>query len=384
MQVSDGRGRLVISDEDLADTSSAPTAPPTAATQQLPAQKTGIDAPPPTGDYQSYPSVAGVKPAPLTVGGAPGASAQPGLQLGSTQTTSIIAGVAAILLGWAVAEIFASPDRIYTSESDAVGHVAVWVGLIGAVFGAVYSSWDKLIARLWEGAAPQAGIGALVGGIAGAISGAIAQSTYHSIVVSILKDSSTLNADDVRFYLARALAWAIFGVAVGAACAIAQRATRKLVNASLGGLVGGAVGGLFFQWLGSSGTVHDGTIARFLALAVIGGGIGAAIGFIETARRQAWVKIVAGGMAGKEFIVYHANANVGSSPKCEITLIKDPAIAAYHFRIDDQGGRRTLAAYDGCATAVNGQPVTSHVLRDGDVIQVGSTSMRYAERALAQ
>ena len=124
-------------------------------------------------------------------------------------------------------------------------------------------------------------------------------------------------------------------------------------------------------------------MSRLLGELVIGAGIGAAIGLIETARRQAWVKIVAGGMTGKEFIVYHANTIFGSSPKAQITLIKDPNVAPFHFRIDEHGPRRALTAFDGCAVAVNGAPVTSHWLRDGDVIQAGSSALRYQERAIA-
>jgi len=44
-------------------------------------------------------------------------------------------------------------------------------------------------------------------------------------------------------------------------------------------------------------------------------------------------KIIAGGMSGKAFIVYHQQTNVGSSPKFEITLIHDPAIQPVDFAI---------------------------------------------------
>lgn len=384
--MTDDGGRLVISDDDLVEAPGSTTSVPP---PPGPPGSPGLDHAPPDAAQTAYPSVAGVKPAPLKVGAGPGASSPAPFQFGGTLTTNVIAGLVSILVAWVAVELFTSPDQLVTSESEAVGHTALLVGVLGLIFGALFSSWDKLTARLWEAALPQAAIGAAVGGIAGAISGAIAQSTYHSILVSVLKDSlrdpsSSLSPHDVRFYLARALAWAIFGVAIGAACAAAQRSARKLVNACLGGLAGGTVGGLFFHWLVASGTVHDATVARFLSFAVIGGGIGAAIGVIETARRQAWLKIVAGGMTGKEFIVYHTNANVGSSPKCEITLIKDPAIGPYHFRIDEQSGRRSLVPYDGCVTSVNGHQVGSHVLRNGDSIQVGSTTMQYAERAVGQ
>src|SRR5207302_3036392 len=127
----------------------------------------------------------------------------------------------------------------------------------------------------------------------------------------------------------------------------------------------------------------SGGVARLLGLVVVGIAIGAAIGLVEIARRQAWLRVIAGGMSGKEFIVYHQQTNVGSSPKCEITLIKDPGIQPVHFAISEQGNRRLLSSYQGAQTLINGTPVTQHWLRDGDTIQVGSSALQYGERAVA-
>ena len=70
-------------------------------------------------------------------------------------------------------------------------------------------------------------------------------------------------------------------------------------------------------------------------------------------------QIVAGGMTGKEFVLYDGETRVGSSPKCEITLIKEPAVQPFHFTISaEAAGRRTLTAYEGCPVTVNGAPVT--------------------------
>jgi hypothetical protein len=88
-------------------------------------------------------------------------------------------------------------------------------------------------------------------------------------------------------------------------------------------------------------------------------------------------------MTGKEFVLYEVETPVGSSPKCGITLIKDSNIAPFHFVIGAADrGRRTIAAYEGATIAVNGTPVTHHVLRSGDTITVGGTAIAYSERSI--
>ena len=76
-----------------------------------------------------------------------------------------------------------------------------------------------------------------------------------------------------------------------------------------------------------------------------------------------------------------SETRVGSSPLCDVTVIKDPGVQPYHFTVSPEtAGRRTLTAYQGCAVTINGAPVAQHTLRNGDAIGVGSTTIRYAER----
>ncbi len=77
-------------------------------------------------------------------------------------------------------------------------------------------------------------------------------------------------------------------------------------------------------------------------------------------------------------------ARSGSSPKCEITLIKDPSIHPVHAVIHTQNGTgqasRTLTASPGCSVSVNDLPVQQHGLRPGDQIGVGTMTIAYSER----
>ncbi len=368
--MSDRKPRLVITGDDLPQTAPAPPAPAVAGGPSLAAAHAG-----------ALPPVTGVRPAALHVPVA--AASGGGALLRGTLVASVLGALLATLVGWVPFEVVISDDG---ESRQLVLRAAIDFGLFGAVFGAVYSAWDDASSGVWSRVPAAAAIGLGIGLAVGALSGAIAQALYGSIVESILADAE--DVDDLldaygslEFYVARGLGWGVFGLGVGAAAAAAKRSARKLVNGLIGGAAGGLLGGLVFHWL--SMQIDSGPIGRHLGLVALGLGIGAAIGLVEVARRQAWLRVLAGGMAGKEFIVYHEVTDVGSSPRCQITLIKDPAVAPHHLRIVERGARRTLQAFDGCHVVVNGVPVTQHVLRSGDVVHVGSTALQFTERAIA-
>jgi hypothetical protein len=328
---------------------------------------------------EQLPSVEGVRPParPVAVGG-------PSLSFGGTLPNSIAAATAAALVGWAAFRLFfANP----APTTDLVSQTALEVGLFGAVFAAVFAAWDDARSGLWESAGRAALAGLALGAVGGAISGAVAQAIFESLVKNILEDTESIadlvgKYSSAQFYLARALAWAIFGAGAGLSLGVAQRSSRKAINAAVGGALGGALGGAVYHY--ATLHVEDEAMSQLIGFAVVGIGIGIAIGLVEVARRQAWLKITRGGMLGKEFIVYHQVTNVGSAPKCEITLIKDAQVAPYHCRIDDHGGRYAISAYEQNPVSVNGTPVTNHWLRAGDSIEVGGTTLRYQERQLAR
>lgn len=357
--------RLVISLDDL---------PPTPAAPQTPPASQGEPAAPDT----SLPSIEGVRPAATSVAVGP----QP-LRFGGTLTSNVVAATVAALAGWVAFRLFfAHPDP----TSGLVSLAATEFAVFGAVFAAVVAAWDDATARVWEAAGPAALTGLIVGGIGGAISGAVAQEIYGHLVKNILESSDFSDVFDIysspKFYLTRALGWAIFGAGVGISLGVAKHSSRKTVNAGVGGVIGGAAGGLVFHY--ASIHIQDEAVAQLIGFGVVGIGIGVAVGLVEVARRQAWIKVASGGMVGKEFILYHPMTNVGSAPKCEITLIKDSYVSPFHCRIDNRDGRYSISAYEGSEMRINGNPTTSHWLRAGDTIELGNSSLRYQERQLTR
>ena len=175
--------------------------------------------------------------------------------------------------------------------------------------------------------------------------------------------------------------WGIFGLGAGLAVGLIERSQQKTINGAVGGAIGGALGGALFHWM--SIETEDDVLSRLLGLLAVGVLVALAIRLVETARREAWLSVVAGGMAGKEFIIYHQLTRIGASPDCEIFLLKDPAVSKVHAQIEDRGVQRILTTGLGATTLVNGAPINAHTLRHGDQIQIGNTVIAYAERALA-
>ncbi len=300
--------------------------------------------------------------------------------IGSAVLQMALAGLIGGFLAWAIEEPFIH-DEMSTGQSvvsvllEMAGFGAVLGGMIGLALGSV----EGLVSGVWEKAAVGGGLGLLIGGVGGAFGGLVGQ-----IVYSILGGGSQvggLGAIILQIGV-RALAWGVVGVFVGLGQGVMMRAPQKIINGLIGGAVGGFIGGLLFDPI--SVVLASGLLSRMVGMSVMGLCAGAAIGMVEQIRKEAWLTIVAGPLTGKQFIIYRSPTIIGSSPKAEICLAKDPHIAPEHARIDRAGNRYLLSDLSGGQTAVNNRSVTQHQLRDGDYIAVGGTVLEYATRVVQE
>lgn len=298
------------------------------------------------------------------IGGDAGGRSAPEVTLGLVVGGALL-GYVAIVLGWAVTEAAG------VGNGRSLGPVVLYVTVLGTIYSLIVGAASDVRDRIWDRAVVRGAVAAFVGAAVGAAAGGLSYVLFDQLQQA--QDPGAL-----RFYLLRALSWAAFGIGIGLVGGITERSGRKAVNGLLGGLVGGAIGGVVFHYVGQH--VDGDAEARLIGLAAIGVCTGAAIGLVEGARRQAWIRILAGGLAGKEFILYHDLTTVGSAPKCQITLIKDPGAQPFHAQIAVEGPRRVLTALEGAPVSVNGATVTSRPLRSGDQIQIGATTLLYQER----
>jgi pSer/pThr/pTyr-binding forkhead associated (FHA) protein len=99
---------------------------------------------------------------------------------------------------------------------------------------------------------------------------------------------------------------------------------------------------------------------------------------VESALKDRWFYVTAGPLAGKQFILYKSETRIGSRQECDIYLFKDPNILPLHAQIQITGARVQLRATGPVHCA--GQSVSTRVLQDGDLLQIGRYSFRYKEK----
>jgi diguanylate cyclase (GGDEF)-like protein len=103
--------------------------------------------------------------------------------------------------------------------------------------------------------------------------------------------------------------------------------------------------------------------------------VGEAISPPSSTRDRAHLIVLAGDALGQMFRVDQADVVIGRAADASIRL-QDDGVSRYHARLTHRGGEvciEDLKSANG--TLVNGHPVHSAVLRDGDKIQVGSTTI---------
>ena len=347
--VAKPQNRLIITGEDLLN---VPDTPP----RQIPQKQPGGFATQPDPGWQ-YQKKAG-------------ASAMSGRSV----MQSTIAGLIGGLLAWAVAESLFGDNHTAGSVSQILIEMGVFGAIIGGIIGCCLGAADGVVSGVWEKALKAGGIGLGIGAAGGFLGGVCGQYLYGSLLGSGQPGIGT-------FMLARTIAWSVVGIFVGLGQGVGRGSGKRIVNGLIGGLAGGFVAGLLFDPIGSA--VNTGLVSRLVGISILGGAAGLAVGLVEEMRKEAWLSVVQGPLSGKQFILYENITRIGSSPKCEITLIKDPQVMPEHAAIENRGASFVLSSNQGPAL-VNGQPAHQMRLQAGTMIVVGSTSLLFEEKAIGR
>lgn len=259
----------------------------------------------------------------------------------------------------------------------------VTAGLVGLCIGAT----DGALSRAWRRAFRSALVGLLVG-CAGGLVALIPAGLVFSLGSSLAQqasDGTSLQLSGFPLFIhimGRGLAWSVAGMAAGLGQGVALKSRRLLLNGLLGGAVGALLGGVLFDPLDL--LVHHLTHtvvawpSRMVGLALVGAGAGLMMGLVELLVRESWVRVLTGPIAGKEFMLYRDPTWIGSSPKCEIFLFKDPLVAPRHAAIHRSGEHYELR--DGGAssgTQVEGRPVSVIRLQNRSRIAIGKTILEF-------
>ena len=223
--------------------------------------------------------------------------------------------------------------------------------------------------------------GLLINGIAGAALGLIG-GVIVSLFVEKLFSALGGGGSGVSYQqvLARSITWGVLGLFLMVGPGIVMRNAKKLLIGMIGGLLGGLVGGALFDPVAAA-TGNNAHISRLVALIAIGVVAGLGTGLIENAAKSGWLKVTAGLIAGKQFILYRNPTFIGSGPECQIYLFRDPKVGRRHAAVHIVPGGFDLQNLPlGAETQINGKLIERARLHNGDVIQVGNTSFRFQEK----
>ena len=217
-------------------------------------------------------------------------------------------------------------------------------------------------------------LGALLGALGGFIVSLFIDQLYGAMGGG-RTDSMTLQQ-----VLARGIAWGVLGLFIAIAPGIIMRSWKKFLLGIAGGLVGGLIGGLLFDPICVA--FNSVAIARFVNIVGLGVGAAVATALLENIAKQGWLKVAAGLIAGKQFILYRNPTVIGSSPKCEIYLFKDPQIAAKHAAINNYNGEFFVSSIESAPVFVNNTVVQQRPLKNGDQLKIGNTTFVFEAKVL--
>jgi hypothetical protein len=247
-----------------------------------------------------------------------------------------------------------------------------YLGLLGAMVGAAigfFPSFSEGRGNYSLGGALRVGI---IGAILGAFGGIVALPIAEAIHIGV--------GGGLR---GRITALVLLGITIGVAEGIVggARAWRGI----LGGAVGGVVAGIILETLlAYSGSHADSGI---LALMAVGFSISLSIALFVNVLAEAWLEGQPGSKVGG--YIFHLSkfrhgekAVLGSDKRGAVFIwIPDAEPTHAEIAIQDEGAVLRHVAGSG-ETLVNEVPVTERLLRNGDMIEIGRSRLRYRERTV--
>lgn len=261
--------------------------------------------------------------------------------------------------------------------------------VVAAFIGLAIGAADGVICRLLRRALLAGGVGLVVGFIGGFVSSVVAGLIYLPLNALALQQTgaSAFGLSPFGFFVqmsGRALAWCAAGMAMGLGQGIALRSGRLLLYGFLGGIIGGLLGGLLFDPIDLLLLGFDKTSAhwsRLIGFIVIGSSVGAMIGVVELLARDAWLRMTAGPVAGKEFLLFKDTMTVGASPRSDIYLFNDSDVAPQHAVVRAVGDSYEIESRNRqIPVNLNGRPTQRARLHHGDQIALGRTVFVFQKR----
>lgn len=306
------------------------------------------------------------------------------------------AGLAGAFIAWAIFEPFITTPG---SKEERGGGILMMLVAVPAMIGLCVGLIEGIMSRNFVKAMRCGGIGVgigLVWGIVGTMIGGMAMNLVQAFGLPFFltnapkpdpADPLGFITPGVLFVLisARAMAWTIVGAGMGVGPGIALKSKKLFLNGIVGGLLGGFLGGLVFDPIGFSltklGYLDSGGTSRMIGFCTIGMMVGVFIGLVENLTKDAWLVMKTGPLRGKQFVIYHNPTIIGSSPKCDVYIFKDPAVEPHHAEIKQVGSKfEVIDKNSPQGVFVNSQRITRKVLEKGDIIIIGESLLEFQQK----
>jgi hypothetical protein len=285
-----------------------------------------------------------------------------------------ISGLVGALLGWAICE----PWFVDGPGSGADRWGNFWITpailtLMSLGFGIAESTVERSAKK-----ALLRGILALPLGIIMGIFFYFVANMMFSILLRTMFELGLRSEKNPAFWIARGLAWTVFGVAGGVVYGIIGQSGKKGKYGVYGGMIGAGIGGMIFDPINLLFHSTGAGASRAVGFALVGLASGVGMGLVESALKDRWLYVTAGPLAGKQFILYKPRTTIGSRQDSDIYLFKDSNILPDHAALELAGSRVQIRAAGTVYLA--GSSIQSRILQDNDLLQIGRYTFRYKEK----
>jgi len=270
-------------------------------------------------------------------------------------------------------------EALYDAYADFDGDEDKFGDIIGGITRTGTGIWAAIIALfvglflgigegVFYGSKEKAVKYALIGAGISIVAGFISGYLAQMMYAKMITDS----ASDFTAAFVRGLGWALMGLGIGAAVGLIKPEKKRILFCSLGGLVGAFIGGFLFNYV--CNIIPNDIAARGIAIVIMGALIGLGVGLLEQFAKQAWLKVIRGEFEGKEYLVFAGTTSIGNNGKNTIVLFKDKLVAPHHCDIVLEGSKYVVVDQGSTlGTVVNGMKTTRHVLKQGDAIAIGNS-----------
>jgi hypothetical protein len=295
--------------------------------------------------------------------------------------------------GWAAFLVWAlvQPTGI-SGWANKFAATTVIGGILGLLLAGTVGGLDALLNAVGFQRILRVGVCMGVGLLGGVIGGLLGALLYWIGI--------RIGAPDLILHALAAIGWMMVGTVIGASIGVfdvlrassgkggLSQAFRKTINGLLGGFLGGLVGGVLFGILQFVSELvpglYLGRSSLALGLVILGGSIGLLIGLAQVVLKEAWLRVEAGFRPGRELMLTKEEFTIGRGEGCDLGLFGDREVEKLHARILLKNNRYLLAEADPPppgGTFLNENPIEEPTaLRDGDMIQVGNSVLRFGER----